>query len=143
MRFARVLTMAVVVAAGICGVVARLVAHHSFSAEFDVEQPLELEGTLVRWDMINPHSWFHLEVEEPDGTVVPWMVEGGSPNELIRLGVTKNTLEVGTVIVIEGYRAKDGTDKAVGRNFVLADGSRLFLGGSANRIDVDNLAPAR
>ena len=143
MRFARVLTMAVVVAAGICGVVAPLVAHHSFSAEFDVEQPLELEGTLVRWDMINPHSWFHLEVEEPDGTVVPWMVEGGSPNELIRLGVTKNTLEVGTVIVIEGYRAKDGTDKAVGRNFVLADGSRLFLGGSANRIDVDNLAPAR
>ena len=143
MRFARVLTMAVVVSAGICGVVARLVAHHSFSAEFDVEQPLELEGTLVRWDMINPHSWFHLEVEEPDGTVVPWMVEGGSPNELIRLGVTKNTLEVGTVIVIEGYRAKDGTDKAVGRNFVLADGSRLFLGGSANRIDVDNLAPAR
>ena len=142
MRFTRVFMIAVI-AAGICGVVAPLVAHHSFSAEFDVEQPPELEGTLVRWDMINPHSWFHLEVEAPDGTVVPWMVEGGSPNELIRLGVTKNSLEVGTVILIEGYRAKDGTEKAVGRNFVLADGSRLFLGGSANRIDVENLAPIR
>ncbi len=83
--------------------------------------------------MINPHSWFHLEVVEEDGTVVQWQVEGGSPNELIRNGVTQNSVAVGTVLTIEGYRAKDGTEKAVGRNFVLADGSRLFLGGSAQR----------
>ena len=110
-----------------------LTAHHAFSAEFDIEKPLTVEGTLVKWDMINPHSWFHIEVTEEDGTVVPWQIEGGSPNELIRNGVTQNTVEIGTVLTIEGYRAKDGTEKAVGRNFVLADGSRLFLGGSGQR----------
>ena len=80
--------------------------------------------------MINPHSWFHVEVKE-GGKPVVWMVEGGSPNQLMRNGVTKNTIKVGTELVIDAYQAKDGTKKAVGRNFVLADGSRLFLGGSA------------
>ncbi len=112
-------------------------AHHAFSAEFDVNKPLELKGTLTKWEMINPHSWFHVDVEEPDGTVVTWRVEGGSPNELIRQGVTMNTVPLGVELVIEGYRAKDGTEKAVGRNFVLPDGSRLFLGGSANNIVED------
>ena len=106
-------------------------AHHAFSAEFDINKPIQLRGTLLKWEMINPHSWFHLDVKEPDGKVVSWMIEGGSPNQLIRMGVTKNTVQVGTEIVIEGYQAKDGTNKAVGRNFVLADGTRLFLGGSA------------
>ena len=81
--------------------------------------------------MINPHSWFHIDVKNPDGTVVPWLIEGGSPNQLIRLGVTKNTLTIGTEFIIEGYQSRDGTNKAVGRNFVLADGRSLFLGGSA------------
>ena len=107
------------------------VAHHAFSAEFDVTKPLKLTGTLEKWEMINPHSWFHLNVKGPDGKVVTWMVEGGSPNTLIRLGVTKKTVPFGTELVIEGYASKDGTNKAVGRNFVLADGKRLFLGGSA------------
>jgi hypothetical protein len=106
-------------------------AHHSFSSEFDVSKPLKLQGTLTKWEMINPHSWFHLDVKGPDGSVVSWLVEGGSPNQLIRLGVTKKTLAVGTEFVIEGYQARDGTNKAVGRNFLLADGKRLFLGGSA------------
>jgi hypothetical protein len=106
-------------------------AHHSFSAEFDVTKPLKLEGTLQKWELVNPHSWFHIDVKGPDGTVVTWMVEGGSPNQLIRMGVTKNTVPIGTKLVIDGYQAKDGTAKAVGRNFVLPDGSRLFLGGSA------------
>jgi Family of unknown function (DUF6152) len=106
-------------------------AHHAFSAEFDVKKPLKLQGKLTKWEMINPHSWFHLDVTNPDGTVVQWLIEGGSPNQLIRLGVTKNTLSVGTEFIIEGYQAKDGTNKAVGRNFVFADGRRLFLGGSA------------
>jgi len=108
-----------------------VLAHHAFSAEFDVNKPLTLKGTLVKWEMINPHSWFHLEVKDPNGEVVEWMVEGGSPNQLIRMGVTKNTVQVGTEIMVEGYQAKDGSNKAVGRNFVLADGTRLFLGGSA------------
>ena len=103
-------------------------AHHSFSSEFDVNKPLKLKGTLVKWEMINPHSWFHLEVKEPDGTVVEWMIEGGSPNSLIRQGVTKNSIQVGMELTIEGYKAKDATATAVGRNFVLPDGRRLFVG---------------
>jgi hypothetical protein len=102
-------------------------AHHAFSAEFDVNKPLTLKGTLAKWEMINPHSWFHINVKEPDGKVTEWMIEGGSPNTLIRLGVTKYTVKVGTELTIEGYQAKEGSNKAVGRNFVLADGTRLFL----------------
>ena len=104
-----------------------LAAHHAFSAEFDVNKPLTLKGTLVVWEMINPHSWFHINVKGPDGKMTEWMIEGGSPNTLIRLGVTKYTVKVGTELTIEGYQAKEGTNKAVGRNFVLPDGSRLFL----------------
>jgi hypothetical protein len=96
-----------------------------------VKKPMKLQGTLTKWELINPHSWFHLDVKGPDGTVVPWLIEGGSPNQLIRLGLTKNSLAVGTELVIEGYLAKDGTNKGVGRNFTFTDGRRLFLGGSA------------
>ena len=102
-------------------------AHHAFSAEFDVNKPVTLKGVMKKWDMINPHSWFHIEVKGPDGKVVEWMVEGGSPNTLIRLGVTKYTIKPGTELTVEGYQAKEGTNKAVGRNFILADGTRLFL----------------
>jgi hypothetical protein len=122
--------------AGVCLLtgVAQLHAHHAFAAEFDVNRPLTLKGTLVKWEMVNPHSWFHIGVKDKDGKVTTWMVEGGSPNQLIRMGVTKNTVPVGTELVVEGYQAKDGTMKAVGRNFVLADGKRLFLGGSAGGV---------
>ena len=106
-------------------------AHHAFSAEFDVSKPMKLQGTLTKWEMINPHSWFHIDVKGPDGKVVSWLVEGGSPNQLIRLGLTKYSLAVGTELVIEGYLAKDGTNKGVGRNFTFPDGRRIFLGGSA------------
>ena len=105
-------------------------AHHAFSAEFDVTKPLTLKGTFTKWEMINPHSWFHLDVKGPDGKVTEWMVEGGSPNTLIRLGVTKYTVKIGTELTIQAYQAKEGTNKAVGRNFVLPDGSRLFLSSS-------------
>jgi hypothetical protein len=121
----------VVVVVGVLLAAASLRAHHAFSAEFDVKKPMKLQGTLTKWELINPHSWFHLDVKGPDGTVVPWLIEGGSPNQLIRLGLTKNSLAVGTELVIEGYLAKDGTNKGVGRNFTFTDGRRLFLGGSA------------
>jgi|SRR5215207_207709 len=106
-------------------------AHHAFAAEFDVNKPLTLKGTMAKWDMVNPHSWFYIDVKDNDGKVTTWMVEGGSPNTLIRMGVTKNSVKQGTMLTVEGYQAKDGTNKAVGRNFILPDGSRLFLGGSA------------
>jgi hypothetical protein len=102
-------------------------AHHAFSAEFDVNKPLTLKGTLTKWEMINPHSWFHIDVKGTDGKVTPWMIEGGSPNTLIRLGVTKYTVKIGTELTIEGYQAKEASNKAVGRNFTLPDGTRLFL----------------
>jgi hypothetical protein len=120
-----------ILGAGLMLGVAQLRAHHAFAAEFDVNKPLTLKGTLIKWEMVNPHSWFHIGVKDKDGKTTTWMVEGGSPNQLIRTGVTKNTVPVGTELVVEGYQAKDGTQKAVGRNFVLADGKRLFLGGSA------------
>ena len=120
-----------IVGAGLMLAVSHVRAHHAFAAEFDVNKPLTLKGTLIKWEMVNPHSWFHIGVKDKDGKVTTWMVEGGSPNQLIRTGVTKNTVPVGTELVVEGYQAKDGTMKAVGRNFVLADGKLLFLGGSA------------
>jgi hypothetical protein len=127
-RFNAALALAALVAAGSA---TSMQAHHAFAAEFDVNKPLKLQGTLKEWEMINPHSWFHLEVTEPDGSTSVWMIEGGSPNQLIRNGVTKKTIPIGTPLVVDAYQSKDGTKKAVGRNFVLKDGSRLFLGGSA------------
>jgi len=114
---------------------APLQAHHAFSAEFDVTKPLTLKGTLSKWEMINPHSWFHIEAKGADGKIVLWMVEGGSPSALIREGVTKETVPIGTMLIIDTYLAKSGDNKAVGRDFVLPNGKRLFLGGSAQNID--------
>jgi hypothetical protein len=106
--------------------------HHAFAAEFDANRPVKLRGTVTRWELVNPHSWIHIDVKGEDGTVVPWMIEGGSPNSLFRSGFTKNSLPVGTEIIIEGYQAKDKGNLAVGKNITLPDGKRLFLGGSAN-----------
>jgi hypothetical protein len=132
MRMRRVVAGAGV---GLLLAVAPVIAHHAFSAEFDIDKPFKLRGILTKWEMINPHSWFHFDVKDDNGTVVTWMIEGGSPNQLIKQGVTKHTLAIGTEMIIEGYQAKDGTNKGVGRNLVLADGRRLFLGGEANSPD--------
>jgi hypothetical protein len=107
-------------------------AHHAFAAEFDENRPLKLQGTVVKWELVNPHSWIHMNVKGPDGKVTEWMVEGGSPNALLRLGFTKNALPPGTDIVVEGYQAKDGANRAVGASLTFAkDGRKLFMGGSA------------
>ena len=106
-------------------------AHHAFAAEFDQERPIKLQGTVTKWDVVNPHSWIYIDVKGEDGKVVPWAIEGGSPNSLYRLGFTKDSLQPGTVILVDGYQAKDRTNKAVGKNITLPDGKRLFLGGSA------------
>ena len=107
-------------------------AHHAFAAEYDAAKRLTLKGTVVKWELVNPHSWIHLNVTGPDGKVTEWMVEGGSPNSLLRNGFNKNSLPAGTEIVVEGYQAKDGANRAVGANLTYASsGKRLFLGGSA------------
>jgi hypothetical protein len=105
-------------------------AHHSFAAEFDIKKPVKLQGTVTSMEWINPHSWIHIDVKGPDGKVVSWMVEGGSPNILLRRGFTKKSLEPGTVVVVEGYMAKSGENRANGANTTFPDGRRLFLGGS-------------
>jgi len=106
-------------------------AHHAFAAEFDASKPITLHGTVTKVEWINPHSWIHIDVKNADGTVTNWMVEGGSPNALLRRGVTKSLLPEGTEIVIDGYRAKDGTNRANGRNITLADGRKLAVGGQS------------
>ena len=102
-------------------------AHHSFAAEFDATQPVTLKGKIVRMEWINPHSWLHIDVTNPDGTTTPWMIEGATPNTLLRRGFTREAVKAGTEITIVGYRAKNGANRANGRDLVLADGTRLFM----------------
>lgn len=106
-------------------------AHHAFSAEFDFNKPIKMTGVVTKVEFINPHSWIHIDVkDEATGAITSWMIEGGSPNVLFRRGVNKDSLPKGTVVVVDGYLAKDGSRKANGRNVTLADGKTLFLGGS-------------
>jgi hypothetical protein len=120
----------VLVAAGLLGT-APAVAHHAFMAEFDANRPIKLRGIVTKLDWINPHSWIYIDVSGPDGKVVSWMIEGGSPNALLRLGFTKDALPKGSEIVVEGFQAKDGSNRGVGQSLSFADGRKLFLGSSA------------
>ena len=106
-------------------------AHHAFGSEFDPNRPVLLKGRIVRIEWVNPHAWIHMEVTNPDGSKEVWMIEGGSPNSLLRRGVTKESLKVGTEIVVDGYQARDHTLKrANGRNVTYPDGRQLLLGSS-------------
>ena len=126
-----------------------VVAHHAFSAEFDADRPIHLEGTVTKLEWINPHAWIHLRMNKPDGTTEVWMVEGGTPNTLFRRGLTRDTLAVGTEIVVDGYQSKDGagagTDesplKANGQNITFPDGRKLFLGSSGTGAPRDGTDP--
>jgi Family of unknown function (DUF6152) len=103
-------------------------AHHAFAAEFDSTKPVKLRGTVTKMEWINPHAWIHIDVKDSDGKVVNWMIEGGSPNALFRRGVTKDSLAIGTEVIVDGYQAKDGSNRANGRDIMFADGRKLFLG---------------
>ncbi len=105
-------------------------AHHAFAAEFDATKPIKLKGTVAKMEWINPHTWLHLDVKRPDGKTERWMIEGGPPNALYRRGFTKNSLPIGSEILVEGFRAKDGSLKGNGRELTFADGRRLFVGSS-------------
>ena len=106
-------------------------AHHAFGGEFDPNRPVLLKGKVVKVEWVNPHAWIHVEVTKPDGSKEEWMVEGGSPNSLLRRGVTRDSLPVGTEVVVDGYQARDHTLlRANGRNITLTDGRKLFLGSS-------------
>jgi hypothetical protein len=105
--------------------------HHSFAAEFDIKRPVKLRGIVTRMDWMNPHCWIRIAVKDADNKVVTWMVEGGSPNALLRLGFNKSALPPGSEIVVEGFQAHDGSNRAVGQFVAFADGRKLFLGGSA------------
>ena len=116
-------------------------AHHAFGAEFDANQPIQIEGTVTEMEWINPHAWIHMDVTRPDGSVEKWMVEGGPPNSLVRRGFTKNSLLPGTEILVDGYQAIDGSNRANGRNLTLPDGTHLFLGSSGTGAPLDGRDP--
>ena len=132
------MTIAVVLTgAGVVLGVGSAAAHHAFAAEFDAKKPISLRGTVTRMEWINPHTWIHLDVKKADGKVERWMIEGGPPNALFRRGFTKESLPVGAVILVEGFRAKDGSTRGNGRDITFADGRRLFLGSSGTGAPVD------
>ncbi len=131
----RTKVLAAIIGAGLLLAAVPVWGHHAFAAEFDQNKPLKLKGTVIKWEVSNPHSWIHMEVKGDDGKAVTWMVEGGSPNNLYRLGFTKDSLPAGAEIVVDGYQAKDGSTRAVGKNVTFADGRRLFLGLSALESD--------
>lgn len=107
-----------------------LAAHHAFSSEFDAKKPVNLRGTVSKVEWVNPHAWIHIRVTRDKGKTEDWMIEGGTPNALFRRGITRESLKAGVEIVVAGFQAKDGTRRANGRDLMLADGRKLFLGSS-------------
>jgi len=116
-------------------------AHHAFTAEFDGTKPVQLSGVVTRMDWVNPHSWIYIDVPQADGSVVKWEIEAGAPNAMFRRGWNKNSIPVGTEIVVEGYRAKNGKNIANGRNVTFPDGRKMFVGSSGTGAPVDGADP--
>jgi len=115
----------------------RLYAHHAFGAEFDPNLPVLLKGPIVRIEWINPHTWIHVEITKKDGAKEVWMVEGGTPNSLLRRGLKRDTLKIGQLVVVDGYQAKDRSNRANGRDVTLPDGQKFFLGSSGTGAPYD------
>jgi len=116
---------------------ARLYAHHAFGAEFDPNLPVLLKGPIVRIEWINPHTWIHVEVTKKDGAKEVWMVEGGTPNSLLRRGLKRDSLKIGQIVIVDGYQSKDRTNRANGRDITLPDGQKFFLGSSGTGAPYD------
>jgi hypothetical protein len=125
------LALAICVASiALAGWTSSVSAHHAFAAEFDANKPVNFKGTITRMEWVNPHAWLHVAVKTPTGAVENWAIEAGTPNVLFRRGFTRETLKPGLEIVVDGYRAKDGSRRANGRDLTFADGRKLFLGSS-------------
>jgi hypothetical protein len=119
----------------------RAAAHHAFSAEFDANAPVTLRGPVTKVEWINPHAWIHMAVKTPAGATETWMVEGGTPNTLQRVGISRDSIKIGTEIVVSGYKAKDGRLRANGRDITLPDGRTLFMGSSGTGAPRDGRDP--
>jgi hypothetical protein len=108
-------------------------AHHSFSAEFDINQPIKLTGVLTKMDWVNPHGWIYIDVKQPDGKVVNWAIEAGGATAMLRRGLRKTDFQAGIELTVEGFRAKSGEPKANGRSVTMKDGRNFFLGPEAGQ----------
>jgi hypothetical protein len=116
-------------------------AHHAFASEFDAKRPVKFTGVVTKMEWINPHSWMHVDVMKPNGTVEKWMIEAGTPNMLFRRGIDKNSVRAGMEVVIDGYQAKDGSLRANGRDLTLPNGQKLFLGSSGTGAPYETSTP--
>ena len=139
MRISR--AVSALIGAALFAATSPVIAHHAFSAEFDSKRPVTLRGTVVKVEWINPHSWFHVDVKNKDGSVERWMIEGGNPNNLFRRGWSKDIISPGMEIVVDGYQAKDASRRANGRDLTFANGQRLFMGSSGTGAPRDGKDP--
>jgi hypothetical protein len=134
------LTRLAAIAAVVCALTLTVVpvsAHHAFAAEFDGNKPVKFEATVTKMLWVNPHAWIYVDVKKPDGTTEEWMIEAGTPNTLLRRGLTKQSLPPGTKVTVDGYQSKDGSRRANGRDLTLENGQTLFLGSSGTGAPYD------
>jgi hypothetical protein len=141
MKSTRTTLLAALAGAAVVAAAVPVIAHHAFGAEFDPNRPVLLKGKVTKIEWVNPHAWIHLAVTKADGTTEEWMVEGGTPNTLLRRGINRDSLQIGTEIVVDGYQSKDRSNRANGRDVTFPDGRKLFMGSSGTGAPRDGRDP--